>query len=225
MGRRGYQPEFRRKVGRPGRGGPLSRRPRQGLGIREQSISTWRRQDRIGRGLVFRQPERRAGQAVPWHGPPGVPRPARRGPRCDRRRGAGGRPGHLTPAPTRASSSASPQPGSRPPPMGSICSGSRTAGRLSTGAGRIRSASSCNLASCPDRPPPPSGPALRKIGFELTSWPSRTSSRVRWVRPRPPRELNSARRHKSGRERPTIAVHRRIGCGHAPEAAEGVLAG
>jgi predicted ester cyclase len=51
--------------------------------------------------------------------------------------------------------------------------------------------------------------------FELTSWPSRTSSRVRWVRPRPPRELNSDRRHKSGRERPTIAVHRRIGCGHA----------
>jgi hypothetical protein len=152
MGRRGCPPEFRRKVGGPGRGGPLSRRPR---------------------------------------------------------------PGSPTLAPTRASSSASPQPGSRPPPTGSICSGSRTAGRLSTGAGRIRSASSCNLASCPDRPPPPSVPAPRKIGFELTSWPSRTSSRVRWVRPRPPRELNSDRRHKSGRERPTIAVHRRIGCGHA----------
>jgi SnoaL-like polyketide cyclase len=32
MGRRGCPPEFRRKVGGPGRGGPLSRRPRQGRG-------------------------------------------------------------------------------------------------------------------------------------------------------------------------------------------------
>jgi hypothetical protein len=48
--------------------------------------------------------------------------------------------GSPTPAPTRASSSASPRPESRPPPTGSTSSGCRTAGRLSTGAGRTCSA-------------------------------------------------------------------------------------
>jgi transposase len=51
MGRRGYPPEFRRKVldlveaGRPIAG------VAQALGISDQSIYTWRRQDRIDRGL------------------------------------------------------------------------------------------------------------------------------------------------------------------------------
>jgi transposase-like protein len=51
MGRRGYPPEFRRKVldlvetGRP------IAEVAQALGISDQSIYTWRRQDRIDRGL------------------------------------------------------------------------------------------------------------------------------------------------------------------------------
>ena len=51
MGRRGYPPEFRRRVldlveaGRPV--GEIA----QALGISDQSIYTWRRQDRIDRGL------------------------------------------------------------------------------------------------------------------------------------------------------------------------------
>src|SRR4029453_2573307 len=43
----------------------------------------------------LRQPERRAGKAVLRHGPTGLPRPARRGPRRDRRGRPGGRPGDL----------------------------------------------------------------------------------------------------------------------------------
>jgi transposase-like protein len=52
MGRRGYPPEFRRKVldlvqvGRP------IAEVAQALGISTQSIYTWRRQDRIDRGQV-----------------------------------------------------------------------------------------------------------------------------------------------------------------------------
>ena len=125
----------------------------------------------------------------------------------------------------QASSSASPQPGSRPPPTGSICSGSRTAGRLSTGAGRIRSASSCSLASCPDRPPQPSVPALRKIGFRTDVVAITHGFAGAMGTTASTTELNSDRRHKSGRERPAIAVHRRIGVWTCPEAAEGVLAG
>ena len=51
MGRRGYPPEFRRKVldlVRPG--GRSLRSPRR-LGISAQSIDTWRRPDRIDKGL------------------------------------------------------------------------------------------------------------------------------------------------------------------------------
>jgi transposase len=53
VGRRGYPPEFRRKVldlveaGRPGGRSPTSR----DLGISAESIYTWRRQDRIDKGL------------------------------------------------------------------------------------------------------------------------------------------------------------------------------
>jgi transposase-like protein len=52
MGRRGYPPEFRRKVldlvevGRP------IAEVAKALGISAQSIYTWRRQDRIDRGLL-----------------------------------------------------------------------------------------------------------------------------------------------------------------------------
>jgi predicted ester cyclase len=48
-----------------------------------------------------------------------------------------------------------PRPGSRPSPTGSTCSGCRTAGRPSTGAGRTRSASWYSWASCPDQARPP----------------------------------------------------------------------
>jgi hypothetical protein len=169
--------------------GPLSRRPRQGLGISEQSIYTCRR-----------------------HGPPGLPRPARRGPRRHRRRGTGGRPGHLH----------------RHPPGEFL--GIPATGKQTTTNGvdlfRIQDGRQAEHWGGPDtlsfphatwHPAQIGHPSLvcrlyGRSGFELTSWPSRTSSRVRRVRPRPPRELNSDRRHKSGRERPAIAVHRRHGC-------------
>jgi transposase len=51
MGRRGYPPEFRRKVLDLVEAGRPIAEAAKALGISEQSISTWRRQDRIDRGL------------------------------------------------------------------------------------------------------------------------------------------------------------------------------
>jgi transposase-like protein len=51
MGRRGYPPEFRRKVLDLVEAGRPIAEIAQALGISDQSISTWRRQDRIDRGL------------------------------------------------------------------------------------------------------------------------------------------------------------------------------
>ena len=52
MGRRGYPPEFRRKVLDLVEAGRPIAEVAQALGISAQSISTWRRQDRIDRGLT-----------------------------------------------------------------------------------------------------------------------------------------------------------------------------
>jgi transposase len=52
MGRRGYPPEFRRKVLDLVEAGRPIAEVAQALGISAQSISTWRRQDRIDRGLL-----------------------------------------------------------------------------------------------------------------------------------------------------------------------------
>jgi transposase len=51
MGRRGYPPEFRRKVLDLVEAGRPIAEVAKALGISDQSISTWRRQDRIDRGL------------------------------------------------------------------------------------------------------------------------------------------------------------------------------
>ena len=51
MGRRGYLPEFRRKVLDLVEAGRPIAEIAQALGISDQSIYTWRRQDRIDRGL------------------------------------------------------------------------------------------------------------------------------------------------------------------------------
>src|SRR5918995_3149189 len=51
MGRRGYPPEFRRKVLDLVEAGRAIAEIAQALGISDQSIYTWRRQDRIDRGL------------------------------------------------------------------------------------------------------------------------------------------------------------------------------
>lgn len=52
MGRRGYPPEFRRRVIDLVEGGRRVADVASDLGISEQTIYTWRRQDRIDRGLV-----------------------------------------------------------------------------------------------------------------------------------------------------------------------------
>jgi transposase len=52
MGRRGYPPEFRRKVVDLVEAGRSVADVARDLGISDQSIYTWRRQDRIDRGLV-----------------------------------------------------------------------------------------------------------------------------------------------------------------------------
>jgi transposase len=52
MGRRGYPPEFRRKVLDLVEAGRPIAEVAQALGISVQSIYTWRRQDRIDRGLL-----------------------------------------------------------------------------------------------------------------------------------------------------------------------------
>ena len=52
MGRRGYPPEFRRKVLDPLEEGRSVAQVAHDLDISEQSIYTWRRQDRIDKGLV-----------------------------------------------------------------------------------------------------------------------------------------------------------------------------
>jgi transposase-like protein len=52
MGRRGYPPEFRRKVLDLVEAGRPIAEVAQALGISDQSVYTWRRQDRIDRGLV-----------------------------------------------------------------------------------------------------------------------------------------------------------------------------
>jgi transposase len=52
VGRRGYPPEFRRKVLDLVEAGRPIAEVAQALGISAQSISTWRRQDRIDRGLL-----------------------------------------------------------------------------------------------------------------------------------------------------------------------------
>jgi transposase len=51
MGRRGYPPEFRRKVLDLVEAGRPIAEVAQALGISDQSIYSWRRQDRIDRGL------------------------------------------------------------------------------------------------------------------------------------------------------------------------------
>ena len=51
MGRRGYPPEFRRKVLDLVEAGRPIAEIAKALGISDQSIYTWRRQDRIDRGL------------------------------------------------------------------------------------------------------------------------------------------------------------------------------
>ena len=51
MGRRGYPPEFRRKVPDLLKAGRPIVEVAKALGITDQSIYTWRRQDRIDRGL------------------------------------------------------------------------------------------------------------------------------------------------------------------------------
>ena len=51
MGRRGYPPEFRRKVLDLIEAGRTVADVTKGLEISEQTIYTWRRQDRIDRGL------------------------------------------------------------------------------------------------------------------------------------------------------------------------------
>ncbi|GAB3973860.1 hypothetical protein GCM10029978_054090 [Actinoallomurus acanthiterrae] len=51
MGRRGYPPEFRRKVLGLIEAGRKVADVARDLGISDQSIYTWRRQDRIDRGL------------------------------------------------------------------------------------------------------------------------------------------------------------------------------
>lgn len=51
-GARGYPPEFRRKVLDLIEAGRSITEVARDLGISEQSIYTWRRQDRIDRGLV-----------------------------------------------------------------------------------------------------------------------------------------------------------------------------
>jgi transposase len=52
VGRRGYPPEFRRKVLDLVEAGRPIAEIAQALGISDQSIYTWRRQDRIDRGLL-----------------------------------------------------------------------------------------------------------------------------------------------------------------------------
>ena len=52
MGRRGYPPEFRRKVLDLVEAGRPIAEVAEALGISAQSISTWRRQDRIDKGLL-----------------------------------------------------------------------------------------------------------------------------------------------------------------------------
>lgn len=51
MGRRGYPPEFRRKVLDLLEAGRTATELARDLDIRAQTIHTWRRQDRIDRGL------------------------------------------------------------------------------------------------------------------------------------------------------------------------------
>ena len=51
MGRRGYPPEFRRKVLDLVEEGRSITDVAKGLGVSAQSIYTWRRQDRIDKGL------------------------------------------------------------------------------------------------------------------------------------------------------------------------------
>ena len=52
MGRRGYRPEFRRKVLDLLEEGRSIAEVAHDFGISEESIYTWRRQDRIDRGLT-----------------------------------------------------------------------------------------------------------------------------------------------------------------------------
>jgi len=52
VGRRGYPPEFRRRVIDLVESGRSVAEVARDLGISEQSISVWRRQDRIDKGLV-----------------------------------------------------------------------------------------------------------------------------------------------------------------------------
>jgi len=59
VGRRGYPPEFRRRVLDLVEAGRPIAEVAQGLGISGQSIYTWRRQDRIDRGL---EPGRSSGE-------------------------------------------------------------------------------------------------------------------------------------------------------------------
>jgi transposase-like protein len=62
MGRRGYPPEFRRKVLDLVEAGRPIAEVAKALGISAQSIYTWRRQDRIDRGLLpgLSSPRRRS---------------------------------------------------------------------------------------------------------------------------------------------------------------------
>lgn len=59
MGRRGYRPEFRRKVLDLVEAGRLVVEVARDLGISAQSIYVWQRQDRIDKGLEPGLPARR----------------------------------------------------------------------------------------------------------------------------------------------------------------------
>jgi transposase-like protein len=63
VGRRGYPPEFRRKVLDLVEAGRSVADVARDLGISEQSAYTWRRQDRIDRGLL---PGLTSAEKVSW---------------------------------------------------------------------------------------------------------------------------------------------------------------
>jgi transposase-like protein len=98
MGRRGYPPEFRRKVLDLVEAGRPIAEVAKALGISDQSISTWRGQDRIDRGLVPGLSSREGGAG----GRPPSDRPA------------GDRAGGHAPCRRAAQGASAPFDGSRP---------------------------------------------------------------------------------------------------------------
>jgi hypothetical protein len=103
-GRLGYGPRSRcRATPTAGQGGGHTSRGQQGRGAAvHQEVINGRNLDALDELLTprwgrphLRQPEPRAGQVILRDDPAGLPRPAGRGPRRDRRGRAGGRPGDL----------------------------------------------------------------------------------------------------------------------------------